>query len=274
MKIFIINLERSRERKTHMQEKLALLEKNPLFQELGLSYQFFNAVDSKSEGFKEYATMFNPLYCYLWHGRILIDNEIACYASHYNLWEECVRLNEPIIVLEDDIFFEEHFLSALQDIKRTTFSLVRFYTITRSRDKYIYKLDQSNYHYSLKNTNGAQGYYITPLAAKVFLAQQMWDSPVDIYMEHVALHHIDNIIYKPFIVGEDNIAANSTITNTDRGYTPNDRMWGMIPLRYKILKPFYRTYMQIRRALFKLSYKPPHLTYIDQVHNDTKQQNS
>lgn len=56
MKIFIINLERSRERKTHMQEKLALLEKNPLFQELGLSYQFFNAVDSKSEGFKEYAT--------------------------------------------------------------------------------------------------------------------------------------------------------------------------------------------------------------------------
>ena len=34
-------------------------------------------------------------------------------------------------------------------------------------------------------------------------------------MEHVALHHVDNIIYKPFIVGEDSIASHSTIINAD-----------------------------------------------------------
>lgn len=88
MKIFVINLERSKDRKAHMQEKLSLLEKDPLFKELDLSYSFFNAIDSKSESFKEYKAMFNPILCYLWHGRILIDNEIACYASHYSLWEE------------------------------------------------------------------------------------------------------------------------------------------------------------------------------------------
>ncbi len=31
MKIFVINLERSKDRKAHMQEKLSLLEKDPLF---------------------------------------------------------------------------------------------------------------------------------------------------------------------------------------------------------------------------------------------------
>ena len=222
MKIFVINLERSKDRKAHMQEKLSLLEKDPLFKELSLSYSFFNAIDSKSESFKEYKAMFNPMLCYLWHGRILIDNEIACYASHYSLWEECVRLDEPIIVLEDDIFFEEHFLSALQDMKRTRFSFVRFFTSARSRDKYIYKIDNSNYHYSLKNTNGTLGYYITPSAAQVFLTQKIWDSPVDIYMEHVALHHVANIIYKPFIVGEDSIASHSTIINADGTHRAND----------------------------------------------------
>ena len=261
MKIFVINLERSKDRKAHMQEKLSLLEKDPLFKELDLSYSFFNAIDSKSESFKEYKAMFNPILCYLWHGRILIDNEIACYASHYSLWEECVRLDEPIIVLEDDIFFEEHFLSALQDMKRTRFSFVRFFTSARSRDKYIYKIDNSNYHYSLKNTNGTLGYYITPSVAQAFFTQKIWDSPVDIYMEHVALHHVDNIIYKPFIVGEDSIASHSTIINADGTHRANDGGGGAIPLHYKILKPFYRTYIQIKRALFKLSYKPPRVIY-------------
>ncbi|MDY5950907.1 MAG: hypothetical protein SPJ16_06925 [Helicobacter sp.] len=30
---------------------------------------------------------------------------------------------------------------------------------------------------------------------------------------------------------------------------------------YGFLKPFYRTYIQIKRALFKLSYKPPRVIY-------------
>ncbi len=216
MKIFIINLERSNERKIRMQEKLALLQNNPLFSKLALSYHFFSAIDSQSKQFQHYKEKFSPKHCYLWHGRILIDNEIACYASHYSLWEECVRLDEPIVVLEDDIFFESHFLYALQDIMQTNFTFVRFFTSARRRDKYIQPIGYSHYHYALKNTNGTLGYYLTPYAAKAFLAQTIWDSPVDIYMEFVARHGIDNIIYKPFMVGEDNIVAmHSTIINTD-----------------------------------------------------------
>lgn len=261
MKIFVINLKRSNERRVKMQEKLSLLKENPIFAELGLSYHFFNAIDSKSEEFKQYKAMFDSICCYLLHGRILIDSEIACYASHYSLWNECVRINEAIVILEDDIVFESNFLSALKDIMNTTFPLIRFFTLDRKRDKYVYQIDNSNYHYSLKNTNGLQGYYITPKAAKELLKQTTFDSPVDIYVESVARHNVDNIIYKPFLIGESDIAMQSTIVNSDGSHRANNGGGGVIPLHYKILKPIYRTYIQSIRAVFKLFYKPPSVVY-------------
>ena len=34
------------------------------------------------------------------------DNVAACFASHYLLWEKCVELNEPILILEHDAIFK------------------------------------------------------------------------------------------------------------------------------------------------------------------------
>ena len=34
-----------------------------------------------------------------------VNAEMGCFASHYLLWEKCVELNEPIIILEDDVEF-------------------------------------------------------------------------------------------------------------------------------------------------------------------------
>ena len=33
------------------------------------------------------------------------ERRIACFMSHYRLWHECVKLNEPILVLEHDAVF-------------------------------------------------------------------------------------------------------------------------------------------------------------------------
>lgn len=216
MKLFVINLARSPNRRERMQERLETLARDKLFHELGLEWEFFAAIDSTSAAFQHYKQHFSARKCFLWHGRILIDSEIACYASHYRLWQECVKRDEPIIILEDDVCFAPHFLSALQDIMRTDFGLVRFYTLDRKRDKYIHQIGNSPYHYCLKNTNGTQGYYITPHAARAFLAQECWDSPVDIFMEFVAHHGVDNIIYSPFPIAEDNATSSlSTIANPD-----------------------------------------------------------
>lgn len=34
------------------------------------------------------------------------DNVGACFASHYLLWKECIKLNEPILILEHDAIFK------------------------------------------------------------------------------------------------------------------------------------------------------------------------
>ena len=38
-----------------------------------------------------------------------VDSEIATFFSHYNLWWNCVMLNEPILILEHDAIFTRQF---------------------------------------------------------------------------------------------------------------------------------------------------------------------
>lgn len=186
------------------------------------------------------------------HGRILSDNEIACYASHFALWEECARLDEPILVLEDDVRFCEHFLDAIAEIHASSLPFVRLYYLDKKRERFVKRIGDTHYHWSLKNTNGTQGYYLTPRAARAFLRFGMWDSPVDVQMEFVARHKIDNIIYKPFPIAESADAATTTIAS--RFSAP-----ASVGFCLRLLRPFYRAVVQLKRAVFKLFYRPPEI---------------
>lgn len=251
MKIFIINLEKSKDRRYTMQNKMDLLSQNPLYSKLHLEYEFFKATDSKSEEFLEYKKFYNPIACYMLHGILLLDTEIACYASHYRLWQECIKRQEPIIVLEDDINFEPHFLQGIQEICKSQFPFVRFY-FCKKNIKIKNRIKDSNFFWTLKTTNGTQGYYLTPQAAQKFVAQKIWNGQVDTYMEYVLQHGIDNIIYQPFLISED---GSPTTIGGIRG-SGNIKT---IPLLYRILQPFYFHYRKLKRAFFKFYYTPPKL---------------
>ncbi|EMH69549.1 glycosyltransferase family 25 protein, partial [Helicobacter pylori] len=47
--------------------------------------------------------------------------------SHYLLWKECVKLNQPVVILEDDVALESNFMQALEDCLKSPFDFVRFY---------------------------------------------------------------------------------------------------------------------------------------------------
>jgi GR25 family glycosyltransferase involved in LPS biosynthesis len=36
--------------------------------------------------------------------------EIACALSHFKLWKQCVSVNQPIVIYEDDVIFGEDYL--------------------------------------------------------------------------------------------------------------------------------------------------------------------
>jgi glycosyl transferase family 25 len=35
---------------------------------------------------------------------------MACFHSHYRLWKKCVELDEPILIFEDDVIFEQEWI--------------------------------------------------------------------------------------------------------------------------------------------------------------------
>ncbi|EIZ9324066.1 glycosyltransferase family 25 protein [Campylobacter upsaliensis] len=111
MKIFIINLKRSLERKKLMQKQIERFFENYPNLKDEINFEFFEAIDAKikenMEKFASYFPKFRSLtFCGRGGGCGILDTELACFASHLSLWQKCVELNEAILILEDDFYFE------------------------------------------------------------------------------------------------------------------------------------------------------------------------
>ncbi|WRG77518.1 glycosyltransferase family 25 protein [Helicobacter pylori] len=98
-------------------------------------FQIFDAISPKHEDFEKFvqelydaqsmlkSDWFHSDYCY----QELLPQEFGCYLSHYLLWKECVKLNQPVVILEDDVALEPNFMQALEDCLKSPFDFVRLY---------------------------------------------------------------------------------------------------------------------------------------------------
>ncbi|GAA7309412.1 hypothetical protein BD0107_05840 [Helicobacter pylori] len=98
-------------------------------------FQIFDAISPKHEDFEKFvqelydvqsmlkSDWFHSDYCC---GELL-PQEFGCYLSHYLLWKECVKTNQPVVILEDDTALESNFMQALEDCLKSPFDFVRLY---------------------------------------------------------------------------------------------------------------------------------------------------
>ncbi|GAA8119649.1 hypothetical protein NP05112_05230 [Helicobacter pylori] len=98
-------------------------------------FQIFDAISPKHEDFEKFvqelydaqsmlkSDWFHSDYCY----QELLPREFGCYLSHYLLWKECVKTNQPVVILEDDTALESNFMQALEDCLKSPFDFVRLY---------------------------------------------------------------------------------------------------------------------------------------------------
>ncbi|MCR5506677.1 MAG: glycosyltransferase family 25 protein [bacterium] len=101
--IYLINLDRSPERLSAMQEKLS---------KLGLKFVRVPAVDGKKTEFTD--KQVNAKKYSLLHGKYITPTEVACYISHYNTMVEFLKSDKKFaLVLEDDMIFSDKFLDVL-----------------------------------------------------------------------------------------------------------------------------------------------------------------
>lgn len=94
MDIYVISLERS------MDRKIVFDNYNSKY----IKYTYFNAVDGKNINIDQLSKNI------LKKGSKNYSNgAIGCAQSHLNLWDKCIELDKPIIVLEDDAVVTKDF---------------------------------------------------------------------------------------------------------------------------------------------------------------------
>jgi glycosyl transferase family 25 len=122
---FVISLERACERRAHMARLLA---------DLGHQATFFPAVDGQALSTADRAR-YDAAQARIDYRSEMTDAEVACYLSHYRLYERiCAEGMEIALILEDDIEVAPDFMDIVRALAVQTeppWSVVRLQTARR-----------------------------------------------------------------------------------------------------------------------------------------------
>jgi len=185
--IFVINLVSSAARRANITRQLA---------DLGLAFTLFPAVDGRKEEhhlFSKYDNELNQHY----RGKALNKGQLACYASHYLLWQKCVELDHPIIVLEDDaLLYPELFLEFVSNIDALNrqFDCIRLFNNKRKAvsSRKVSGVGRVEIHEFDKGHVSTTGYFLTPNGARKLLQHsERWYMPVDHYMDRYWVNGVE-----------------------------------------------------------------------------------
>lgn len=206
--IFVINLESSVERRHNISRQL---------DELGLPFSVFSAVNGR-EGHHPLFDNYDDHLSQLYRGKSLSKGQLGCYASHYLLWQKCVELNKPIIVIEDDALL---YPAPMTDFARAIptldpkFECIRLFDNKRKAFNFtpLVSLGATSVCKFTKGHMSATGYYLTPTGARKFLAHSdRWYMAVDIYMDRFWINQVDCYGTAPACL------TNDPIFDSDIGY--------------------------------------------------------
>ncbi|WQZ73732.1 glycosyltransferase family 25 protein [Helicobacter pylori] len=129
--VYIISLKESQRR---LDTEKLVLESNEKFKGRCV-FQIFDAISPKHEDFEKFVQELYDSSSLLksdwfhsdWCCGELLPQEFGCYLSHYLLWKECVKLNQPVVILEDDVALESNFMQALEDCLKSPFDFVKLF---------------------------------------------------------------------------------------------------------------------------------------------------
>ncbi|MGL2368536.1 glycosyltransferase family 25 protein [Helicobacter pylori] len=129
--VYIISLKESQRR---LDTEKLVLESNEKFKGRCV-FQIFDAISPKHEDFEKFVQELYDVQSMLksdwfhsdWCRGELLPQEFGCYLSHYLLWKECVKTNQPVVILEDDVTLESNFMQALEDCLKSPFDFVKLF---------------------------------------------------------------------------------------------------------------------------------------------------
>lgn len=241
MKIFIVNLKKSVERRLKMEAQLNAL---------GLSAEFIDAVDGRlmSEDEKRSVTA-DVNYAFL-------PGEIGCALSHQKIYKKMIDENiDNALILEDDVVLNEEFKNVMEQI---TVPDVRPSVILLSRSNKFFKkpLKKLTRKHSLHKTlhaTTAHSYIINKSAANsllnglspVWIVADKWG-----LFEDMSLVDVYSVVPHPVLLSAE--AKNSTINVTEDAqsiHKQKKELWDLLMTRRTLKTKIKHKY---RRAILPI----------------------
>ena len=196
--IIYINLENSNERKNRIEN---------VSKELNIKFKRFNAVNGKKLIDKHNFLIDNKLIkkevfnnnLNLFNGyKKLNYSSIGIALSHYFIWKDIIKKNEPKLILEDDVFFRSNFYESLNksyELLNSNSDVDIIYLGNHGFYDEYWDFVDSNFK-KLKKNNGVFGLYsmiVTPNGAKKLINLY----PIDLQIDSIISSNSNNInIYR------------------------------------------------------------------------------
>jgi len=238
MKVFVISLQESTERRERI-EKLLSAQK--------VSFSFFNAVNVKKVNLEQYP-YYNRAKTVEKKGYQLTNAEIGCYLSHYEMWQQCIELKEPILVLEDNVEICTDLADFLEFAKNNidTLGIIKFGSyFTKNSTKVCEVNSTVNLVKYNKGAGGTSCYMITPSVSQryVSLSNEFY-SAVDDFMDMEYRTQIPLFTFSPDVIGR------SEIQSTIGARKNKDNLMAL----NKVYIELNRVLHQIKRFIFNLKF--------------------
>ena len=181
MKIFVISLPSSVERRAHVASKLGARK---------LPFEFIDAVDGRVDK-HPYLARYDEASFLVHRRRKALPGELGCYASHLLAWEKCAALDQPVVVLEDDFQLTGDFEAGLAYVEKFAGQL-SFVRLEPLEKQFFLTSDKSQDFSLVKQLNVGMcmtGYVITPQGARKLLENAFpIRMPIDLYLKYTFDH--------------------------------------------------------------------------------------
>ncbi|MDJ0710440.1 MAG: glycosyltransferase family 25 protein [Woeseiaceae bacterium] len=203
MDICVISLRNSSHRRASIAAQFA---------DRGITYRFFDALTPTMapayvEGYDEAEFVLN---C----GRTATDGEIACYASHMEMWRECAAAGRPFLILEDDARLTRSFCAGLSIVNRwiRECGVIRVALPLPKQSTTVTCHDGFALHYCQRVPLQSLGYALSPQAAKLLVREgRTIEEPIDKFMQRFWRHGQRIYALLPAIVEHSLLAGTSDI---------------------------------------------------------------
>ncbi len=169
MKIFVISLKDSKDRRKKIESQMKKLK---------LNFEFFDAIDGRKVLPKKYESMVDRKLAQRRLGKEISDGEIACSLSHALVYKKIIAEKiKNAIILEDDCIFGDDFAEMVKNklCENSGKDFIYLYHLYAramygSKNKFF---KQYNMVKLAKTPNGAVGYYLTLETVQKILEQAL-----------------------------------------------------------------------------------------------------